>query len=145
MNVLDNTPRALRLGMAALLSCALLVICLPSTGWAQVTSIDDLSQPDQAKLVNLLQEGNTAFNSGQYDDALKHYDGALASITELKTRFPDFAMNSLAAAGTGAWLAGRASEIAVASWGHSEQSLLATDTVSALGSAFRELRGRTAA
>lgn len=53
-------------------------------------------------------------------------------------------MPPLEAAGTGAWLAGRASEIALATWGHSEQSLLASDTIAALGSAFRELGGRTA-
>lgn len=47
-----------------------------------------------------------------------------------------------AAACCGAWLAGRASEIAVAARTGSEESLLASDTAGALGAAFAELRGR---
>jgi NAD(P)H-hydrate epimerase len=47
-----------------------------------------------------------------------------------------------AAACCGAWLAGRASELAVTGTGGAEESLLASDTAGALGAAFAELRGR---
>jgi len=46
------------------------------------------------------------------------------------------------AACCGAWLAGRASELALAHREASEDSLLPTDTARFLGSAFRDLRGR---
>lgn len=49
-------------------------------------------------------------------------------------------MGATEAACCGAWLAGRASELALA--GRSEESLLASDTAGALGAAFGELRGR---
>jgi NAD(P)H-hydrate epimerase len=51
-------------------------------------------------------------------------------------------MSPLDAARTGAWLAGRASEIVVNVQAQSEQSLLAGDTAGALGAAFAELQGR---
>lgn len=51
-------------------------------------------------------------------------------------------MDLTEAACCGAWLAGRASEIALGRGGESEESLLATDTAGALGAAFAELRGR---
>ena len=51
-------------------------------------------------------------------------------------------MEAVPAACAGAWLAGRASEMAVNRWGQSEESLLAGDTAAALGLAFGELRGR---
>ncbi len=48
----------------------------------------------------------------------------------------------LDAARAGAWLAGRASELALATGSESEQSLLAGDTARHLGGAWRELLGR---
>lgn len=51
-------------------------------------------------------------------------------------------LGTLDAACAGAWLAGRASEMALATGGQSEQSLLASDTAAALGGAFWELAGR---
>ena len=52
-------------------------------------------------------------------------------------------LNLYAAARVGAWLCGRAAELAVHRGAQSEESLCATDVVAHLGGAFRELRARS--
>jgi hydroxyethylthiazole kinase-like uncharacterized protein yjeF len=77
--------------------------------------------------------GTPGMAGGGQGDVLTGLLGALAAR----------GLGLLDAASCGAWLAGRASEIAIASGGQSVESLLAGDTAAALGSATRELQGRT--
>lgn len=74
--------------------------------------------------------GNPGMASGGQGDVLSGVLGALLAS----------GMTSLDAARSAAWLAGRASEIALEKR-QSQESLLASDTANALGEAFRALRG----
>ena len=76
--------------------------------------------------------GTPGMASGGQGDVLTGLVGALLGQ----------GLEAVTAACAGAWLAGRASEIAVGACGQSEESLLAGDTAAALGLAFGELRGR---
>lgn len=75
--------------------------------------------------------GTPGMASGGQGDVLAGLLGALAGQ----------GLGLLEAACCGAWLAGRASEIAITGGGQSTQSLQAGDTADALGAAFRELLG----
>lgn len=76
--------------------------------------------------------GTPGMASGGQGDVLTGLIGALVGQ----------GLGLLEAACCGAWLAGRASEIAIARGGQSVHSLLASDTIEALGPAFAELQGR---
>ena len=74
--------------------------------------------------------GNPGMATGGMGDVLTGVCAALAGQ----------GLSLFDAARVGAWVCGRAAELAVFHWGHSEESLCATDLPDFFGPAFRELR-----
>jgi hydroxyethylthiazole kinase-like uncharacterized protein yjeF len=77
--------------------------------------------------------GNPGMASGGMGDVLT---GVCAGLLGQK-------LSTFDAARAGAWVCGRAAEIAIFNFGASEESLLATDVLAQLGAAFNEIRHST--
>ena len=85
---------------------------------------------ERGKAISYNTTGNPGMSTGGMGDVLT---GVCAGLAGRKLSLYDTAR-------IGAWVCGRAAEIAIFNFGASEESLLATDVLNHLGNAFNELR-----